>query len=329
MSAAADDAGTSAGMNLLTRSVRGLLKLSPVDALFETRGFEKSNAPSRSALEQIGMVFIGGFNASLAAGDLGAVLQHVNGIPAAERGFAVEGAAMGAAVADAVPFSQSMFPGCIAAFKSDFTYLAHVGAGWALARVPWRHKRILSALDPVHRWLAIDGLGFHDTYFYHGSVVAGWRRKQSGYATHAYDQGVGRALWFVSGGSIAGAIRLLSSLAVERQGDLWSGLGLAMTYAGPVAGDDVIDALKAAGGNAASFAQGVAFACEARALGRYVPDHTCLVVQEVWNRPLSEVVALVRQSRHCLSTAETDPPRYQLWRETVARAFTHSARKIP
>jgi len=327
MSAAADNARISTGMTFLTRPVRGLLKLSLADALFETRGFPKSNTLAQSTLEQIGRVFIGGFNASLAARDLGAVLQHVDGIPVAERGFAAEGATMGAAVADAVPFGRPMFPECIAAFKSDFTYLAHVGSGWALARVPWRRKRILAPLDPVHRWLAIDGLGFHDTYFYHRSVVvAGWRRKQSGYATHAYDQGVGRALWFVSGGSIAAAIRLLSSFAIERQSDLWSGLGLAMTYAGPVAGDDIIDALKAAGGNAASFAQGVAFACEARALARHVPDHTHLAAQEVWKRAPGEVVTLVRESRRCLSNAETDPPRYQIWRDNVARAFTRRVR---
>ena len=329
MSAAADNARISTGMTFLIRQVRGLLKLSPAEALFETRGFPKSNTLSQSTLEQIGRVFIGGFNASLAARDLGAVLQYVGGIPVAERGFAAEGATMGAAVADAVPFGRPVFRECIAAFKSDFTYLAHVGSGWALARVPWRRKQILAPLDPVHRWLAIDGLGFHDTYFYHRSVVAGWRRKQSGYATHAYDQGVGRALWFVSGGSIAAAIRLISLLQTDRQRDLWSGLGLAMTYAGPAAGDDVIDALKAAGGNAVSFAQGVAFACEARALARYVPDHTHVVAQEVWKRPLTEVVALVRESRHSLSSTETDPPRYQAWREIIARAFTHSVRGIP
>jgi hypothetical protein len=326
MSAAAVDARISAGMKFLTHPVRRLLKLSPAEALFETRGFPKSNASSQSTLEQIGRVFIGGFNASLAATDLGAVLQHVDGISAAERGFAAEGAAMGAAVADAITFSRPMFPECIAAFKSDFTYLAHVGSGWALARVPWRRKWILAPLDPIHRWLAIDGLGFHDTFFYHRSVLAGWRRKQSGYAAHAYDQGVGRALWFVSGGSIAAAIRLITSLPTDRQRDLWSGLGLAMTYAGPIEGDDVIDALKAAGGNAASFAQGVAFACEARALARYLPDHTELVAREVWKIAPGEVATLVRESRNRLPDAETDPPRYQMWRESLAYAFMTSAR---
>lgn len=318
----------SGGLSFLTRPLRQSLTLSPAEALFETRGFAESNVAARSKLEKIGSVFIGGFNAALAASELAAVLQHVESIPLAERGFAAEGAAMGAAVADALPFGRPLLPQCVAAFDADFTYLAHVGAGWALARIPWRRKRILAPLDPIHGWLAIDGLGFHDAYFHHRDVVAGWRRKQSGYASLVYDQGIGRALWFVAGGSVAGAVRLISSFAVERRCDLWSGLGLAMAYAGPTADDGVIDALEAAGENVAHFAQGVAFACEARVRGGLTPDHTKTVAHNVWNRTPSEVAVLVRECRCDLPHSETNPPRYQIWREKVAHAFPRSARRL-
>lgn len=328
MSAIADNERLSTGLSFLTRPLRQRLKLSPADALFETRGFSASNAASRSELERIGSVFIGGFNAALTADDLAPVLQHVESISLADRGFAAEGATMGAAVADALPFGRSLLPQCVAAFSADFTYLAHVGAGWALARIPWRRKRILAPLDPIHGWLAVDGLGFHDTYFHHRDIVAGWRRKKSGYASEAYDQGIGRALWFVSGGSVTGAVRLISSFAVERRRDLWSGLGLAMAYAGPTADDDVIDALEAAGGNVAHFAQGVAFACEARVRGGLTPDHTKTVAQNVWNRTPSEVAVLVREFRRDLPQSETNPPRYQIWRAKVAHAFPRSARRL-
>jgi hypothetical protein len=328
MSAIAENERLSASLSFLTRPLRQSLRLSPADALFETRGFAASNAASQSMLERIGSVFIGGFNAALAAGDLAAVLQHVESIPLAERGFAAEGATMGAAVADALPFGRPLLPQCVAAFNVDFTYLAHVGAGWALARIPWRRKRILAPLDPIHGWLAIDGLGFHDTYFHHRDVVAGWRRKQSDYGCHVYDQGIGRALWFVSGGSVAGAVRLISSFALERHRDLWSGLGLAMAYAGPTTGDDVIDALEAADENAAHFAQGVAFACEARVRGGFAPDNTKHVAQDVWKRTPTEVAEFVRECRRDLPHSETNPPKYQIWREKVAYAFPCSARRF-
>jgi len=45
-------------------------------------------------------------------------------------------------------------------------------------------------------------------------------------------QGIGRALWFVSGGEPQRAAAL-SGAAAERASDLFAGLGLAMAYAGP------------------------------------------------------------------------------------------------
>jgi hypothetical protein len=324
MSVAADTTRHSIRAGLLARPIRAFLQLSESEALFETRGFPQSAPSAQLALETIGRIFIGGYNATLAAPNIDAVRRYVDSIPVVYRGFAAEGAAMGAAVADALPFSPPILPGCIAAFNSDFTYLTHVGAGWALARVPWRRGRILAPLDPIHRWLAIDGSGFHDTYFYHRRVITGWRRERSGYTAQAYDQGVGRALWFISGGSVPNATHLISALASVRQADLWSGLGIAMAYAGPVTRGDVVSALKSADTHAACFAQGIAFGCEARTLADYIPGHTDVAAHAIWNNDAREVARLVRETRSCLPNAETNPPRYKTWRENVALAFSRT-----
>jgi enediyne biosynthesis protein E3 len=331
MTAAEDRAHSSnwSQATLLTRPIRALLRLSQREALFETRGFPESNSSTQFALEAIGRVFVNGYNVSLTARDVGPILQYVNSIPVGERGFAAEGAAMGAAIGDALPMAKPMLPACIAAFNSEFGYLTHVGAGWALARVPWRRSRILGALDPLLRWLAIDGLGFHDTYFYHRSILAGWRRERSGYSAQAYDQGVGRALWFVSGGSAFEAARLISTVASDRQNELWSGLGLAMAYAGPAADQDFVSARKAAGASAAFYAQGVAFACEARTLAGHVPRHTDAAATSVWGLDAGEVAELVRDMRDRLPKVEADPPRYQTWRKRVAVAFTQGKGRMP
>lgn len=310
---------TAAGR--LEGSVRQLLSLSLEEARFQTRGFAAADPAKQLALETIGQTFIKGYNAAVAAPNAEAVLRSINGILQAELGFAVEGAAMGAAVADAVSFRKSLLPACIEAFRLDFTYLAHVGAGWSLARVPWSRRRILAELDPLLRWLAFDGLGFHDTYFRHRRILAGWRRERSGYAARAYDQGVGRALWFVAGGSAVTAITLLTRLPEARHGDLWAGLGLAMTYAGPVTDDDVAATYEAAGPHRAQFGQGVAFACEARFLARHVPVHTELAARAVWSIGAEQLSSLVRAVRDRLPIAESNVPRYEIWRRAVAGAL--------
>jgi hypothetical protein len=226
---------------------------------------------------------------------------------------------MATAIADALPFAAERLPQMLGRFEREFVYLAHVGAGWALARVPWRRRRILMALDPLLAWLAYDGLGFHDCYFNHATVLAGWRRAGSGYAARAYDQGIGRALWFVSGGSARIAGTYIQHLAAERTDDLFAGLGLAMAYAGSASREAFAEVLRQAGHAAAHFGQGVAFACEARARAGCIPPHTQLAAEALGFEAV-ELAALVRQAREELSNVERDPPRYQQWRRRIREA---------
>lgn len=301
-----------------TRPLRRLLSLSQHEASFRKRGFTASNESKRLALESVGETFIGGYNLALVADRPKDLLQHIDTVPPSRRGFAVEGAAMGCAIADVLPFRNPSFADHVRMYAREFSYLTHVGAGWALARAPWRLTRILAPLDPVHYWLAYDGVGFHDTYFYHRRVLAGWRRKPpSSYAARAYDQGIGRALWFVAGGSAAGAVELIGGFAAARRGDLWSGLGLAMTYAGPVEESEITAVFAAAGMHRLDLAQGVAFACEARARAQHVPAHTELVANVVSHASADELSNLVRHARAGLSGGDADTPPYELWRRKV------------
>lgn len=298
--------------------VGNLLRLKPEEAAFWRRGFVVSDPGTQLALEAIGRTFIGGFNAAVSACDVHNVLDHVESVPASDQGFAAEGAAMGAAVADALLLKRQLLAACLEALAGRFTYLTHVGVGWALARVPWRRKPLLSQLDPIHSWLAFDGLGFHDTYFHHRRALAGWRRVRSGYSCRAYDQGVGRAIWFAMGGDVAAAARTISSLPSTRQSDLWAGLGLAMAYAGPVCANKIAAAAAAAGPRREHYAQGTAFACAARSLAGHVPTHTDLAARIVWGTGADELARLVHQARERLPAADDDQPRYEMWRRSVA-----------
>lgn len=311
----------------LSSALRRVFHLSPRQADFATRGFTAQDAAKRQALETTGRAFIGGYNSALAASDLSGILDHIAGIPPALRGFAAEGAGMGVAIADAMSFRHAQLPAYIAATERDFTYLTHVGAGWAIARTPWRRAAILAPLDAVHHWLAFDGLGFHDAYFSQPRIAAGWRRITGGYAARVYDQGIGRAIWFVAGGDVAAATGIIAALPAPRHGDLWSGLGLAMAYAGPASDDDLRAALRAAGAHAASFAQGIAFACEARARAQFIPANTDNAAQVVWQSDAGVVARLVRDRRARLPDADGDGdmPRYEQWRRDTASAFQQAA----
>jgi hypothetical protein len=317
-------------LNLSTRPLRRLASLSPRQASFQQRGFTAADPSKRRALESAGEAFIGGYNHALLAGNAEQLRHHIATVVPSARGFVVEGAAMGFAIADALSFRGSGLAKHIRVFEREFSYLTHVGAGWALARVPWRRARILAPLDPIHHWLAYDGLGFHDTYFDHPRVLAGWRRRlPSGYAGRAYDQGVGRALWFVGGGSVAIATDLIGNFAASRRGDLWSGLGLAMAYAGPADEADLSLVHENSGDRRSHFGQGVAFACEARARARHIPDHTDLAARVVTGIGADELSALVREARSSLPAGAADAPAYEIWRRRVVSAMSPMLERRP
>jgi hypothetical protein len=305
----------------LLRSWRTVFALDPAEASFDRRGFSCTDAATRRHFEQIGEIFIAGFNKALV--DEGASARSfISRVDSGKRGFAVEGAAMGAAVADALVPGSAHLRNWRACVEEEFTYLAHVGAGWALARVPWRKSAILAALDPIHYWLAFDGLGFHDGYFKSRAIVPGWRRITQGYAARVYDQGVGRALWFISGGDVGRAASLIGNLEPVRRSDLWSGLGLAITYAGPAKSKTLAQAVESSHDARASLALGAAFAAEARARARHVPDHTTKAVRILTGLDVDTVVQRVRQARTALPSAESsDLPRYERWRRDVQAAL--------
>src|SRR5437016_1725656 len=144
-----------------SRRWRSLFVLNSALASPEVRGFYSGEGTLCARFRRIGEVFIAAFNRALRADDPAELRHGLEAVDLDLRGFAAEGAAMGCAIADALMLGGDRLRSWVCT-AGEFTYLTHVGAGWALARVPWRRRAILACLDPVHRWLAFDGLGFHD-----------------------------------------------------------------------------------------------------------------------------------------------------------------------
>ena len=312
----------TSALRAIGRSWRHLFQLRPDEASFEVRGFPAGSAATQAQLEHVGETFIFGFNRALSAEEPAELREAVETVALEDRGFAVEGAAMGCAIADAVMLGGGRLRSWLESTAHDYTYLGHVGAGWALARVPWRRNAILRYLDPIHCWLAFDGLGFHDAYFRPRRIAAGWQRATDGYAARAYDQGIGRAAWFSSGGSVSLAAAAISRLDATRRGDLWTGLGLAMSYAGGATPRELQFALQAAANSRVALAQGGAFAAEARARAGYVPPCTHAAVRILTGLDVEAAVQLVRDVRQALpATATATLTNYELWRHGVQRAL--------
>jgi len=199
----------------------------------------------------------------------------------------------------------------------------------ALARMPWRKSTILEQCDPVYAWLVFDGLGFGDALFSTARALQGWQRVRSGYAARTYDQGVGRALWFASGGCIDGLLASIRSLDKGRHADLWSGLGFALTYAGGAGKDELSAVIDAAGPYRAQLATGSAFAAEAHARAGFIPPHTEEAAASLTRLDASSAGQLVWRSRRELpaATAPLASSPYETWRCNVEVAILQAWRR--
>jgi enediyne biosynthesis protein E3 len=254
-----------------------LFGISATESEFAQRGFRSTVPARRERLERIGRAFIEGYNSAIRTADPLMIDTELGSAPQELQGFAFEGAAMGFALLDLVmPWRGRRFARFVAGPAAEHIYMAHVGAGWALARTSLRLAWRLGPLDSLLQWLAIDGYGFHAGYFHHDEVIDQQRRPRGlrGYAANAFDQGLGRAVWFVKGAEIDAVVDALHAFPQERRSDLWSGVGLAAAYAGGIGEEDLIALYSVARAFRLELGQGAAFAAKARERSGNPAEHT-------------------------------------------------------
>lgn len=296
------------------------LALDPRRVEFRVRGFDLADKGHEQRLESIGKAFLRGYNLTLTARSFTEFRQAMDQETDLLRGFFIEGGAMGSALVDSLPFRKAMLPRYIDRFAEQYPILVHAGVGLTISKLAWREKGILAALDPFYRWLAYDGLGYHNMYFEPDRTLTGPKRALEGYASRAYDQGAGRGIWFISGADVGKAAATIATMAEDRHPDLWAGTGLALCYAGPADADAFLEAKALAGPCAADMATGVAIACAARVKDQSLLPETREGIDELWGispEALAERVEAIRRS----AAAAGDTPAYGLWRTEIARAF--------
>ena len=232
------------------------LSIPPEEATFEKRGFHASTPQIRNHLETVGQTFLFGYHAALVDPPVDDLADHLRQTDHDFQGFAFEGAAMGLSLLDRFSLgrSRARLPLFIHGPGQPHIYMVHVGVGWMLARIPWGMRRAVARLDPLLGWLAVDGFGFHEAFFHYRRYAGGRKlpRISRGYWLRAFDQGFGRCLWFVMGASTAKIADAIEAFPEPRRADLWSGIGLAATYAGGVNEDNLLAIRSAAGAYSAA-----------------------------------------------------------------------------
>jgi enediyne biosynthesis protein E3 len=300
-------------------ALRRLFGISPRETTFSRRGFRGGGPEVRRRLEGIGSTFVLGYHAALEESRAESLDFRLRSVEAELRGFAYEGAAMGLALLDFLtPWRGNRFRTFLEGPGAAHAYMMHVGAGWLPARLGLGVDRIMRPLDRLLRWLVVDGYGFHDGYFRQHSSVSRQAVPVTltGYARRAFDQGLGRSLWFVEGAEIDRISATIAEFAASRRGDLWSGVGLACAYAGGTDQAEAESLLIASRSRRGHVAQGAAFAAKARQRAGNPAPHTENACRVLCAMSAAEAATVTDDCLDGLAD-EGDLPAYEVWRTRI------------
>ena len=306
----------SVARRVWSRVLGRIAGLSDNETKVSTRGFSVDRPEVVERLEAIGRHFAWGYNHALRSCDLGVLARELATRSSDDAGFVYEGAAMGLVISDWMTPGRRMFEAYVNGPARPHEYMAWVGLGWALARLPVSPISALSRYRNLNKWLALDGYGFHEGYFNWRRSVVGHRRPRrlTADAARVFDQGLGRSLWFVRGADPSSVAAAIGSFDAARHSDLWAGVGLAATYAGG-AGPTALQTLReSAGPHACALAQGVIFAAQARRLAGNLVVHTELACTELLGMSACAAADIAIET---LPAGDDSLQAYQCWRLAI------------
>lgn len=293
-------------------------------------GFGDGSARNSDELERVTMALRNGIDIAVRSSNNDEIITAIQSEQPRLHGFAYEGAAVGLTAID------SLSPGHRAADLISGPARAHdltmyAGVGMALARIPKIRWRKLFPQHPLWKWWAVDGFGFYNAFFRNRRFVRdkhvvtrypGWMGERS-YLLRGHDQGMGRALWFVAGSDPRAVARLVDEFEPHRRADLWTGAGLASTFAGGLDEAGYAETLDAAGQYRTQLRAGSALVARLRTQAGVSDPYTEATMQAFCGRS-------VAQMAESLETTLTDLPddgsaaTYQLWRGRVAELVASS-----
>ncbi len=255
------------------------------------------------------------------------LVARSTGVPNELAGVLCEGAAMGLAMLDVCSKwnKKERWKSFAHGEGANHIYEVYVGLGLALAQLKQPLESRMDDLHPLYRWLLVDGYGFHEGMFSPQQFI--FNRElpakpllDDNYAYRAFDQGLGRSLWFVFGANPERIARGISEFSSERHCDLWSGVGIAAAHAGGVCLSELSSLKVLAGDYSPWLAQGAAFTAKIREHAGTQALHTEMACQELCGISAFDAAKVTDD---LLANLPDDGavPAYHIWRGRISASF--------
>ena len=263
----------NANLSVVGRIKRLALGLSFEEASFARQQFPGLGSASQEHLETILRAFVDGFNLALVEPDAKALVRRLTDSIAPEYvGFAFEGTGLYFAIMDLMIPGSARLEAYTHSAGQPHDYIAMVGAGFAIARLPFALRRLQpyqNRLDELTAFCLADGYGFHEGFFKWKTFLDGRMPAPASLNLQnrrLYDSGVARAMWWVYGANPAAIAAAISRFDEDRRPEMWAGLGVALSYAsaGPAVANPLEEFLELSGPYRYDLLSGLPFAAHMR-----------------------------------------------------------------
>jgi enediyne biosynthesis protein E3 len=275
-------------------------------------------------MEKIRFVFQHAMQFS-SSNDDDAIDAYLKNVEPEFRAVAFEGAAMSLALKDLHDRALIDWRALMRRSEQPYVPHVHVGLGWAIAKLKLPSLIFLDSIPPSMLFRVLDGHGYYDGIFRQVQTINNQSRPSSIESIHydAYDQGVGRSLWYSAGGDVAGVGEAIRKFSADRQGALWRGVGIATAFVGGWDENMLGSLIENAGAHRRHLSFGAAMAIKARVATDTTGADTILACRILCNISVNNVNELIGGLE-----SVSDEDTYPLFMSRLLQIETELARNV-
>jgi hypothetical protein len=199
----------------------------------------------------------------------------------------------------------------------------HIGLGWALSQRQVSIFHFIRDISPIMQSRVLDGVGYYEGMFRNRTtirdkVIPDWLGPNH---LHAYDQGIGRALWYIAKGNTDQLLKLIDGFSDNRKPDLWRGIGIAASYVGGCDEAMLISLYDLAASYQVQLASGAVFLAHSRQDAHTMNPETEFACRAWCHMSVEEVIALMDRTEP--SPAASDDS-YIKWVKSIEEGIRKS-----
>lgn len=183
-----------------------------------------------------------------------------------------------------------------------------IGLGWAIAKLNKFPEPAWEAPMSRRRWMVFDGIGYYFA-LYRGrrtiknrSVPLGMHEMDQ----RAFDQGIGRRLWYHVKGNMKDLFNLIDTFDPMRRGNLWRGVGVACGYVGGSNKKRLDQIAVFSGDFLKQFASGISLAMMSRIGSNSVNDDLIQACLQICSQTKEDIVELKRSLNDEVKSGELE-----------------------